>query len=406
MLTAFPALVALEAGCTQRPAHGQFVGLNDTIFSTNIISIVNPSTVGGTPSGGGGSGGGGASLPITAVIGIIVAVVLLLAAMAAFLYIRYRKAKARLMRASAAAPPSKIRSHRPQSSLSFRCQTHLSPVLPSHSPVFPSRSPVSPYSENEGMKEAPKHITSTKSAPWKSHNSVSLETFQSASTVTNVPPPRQHQTATTIASATSLARLDTTVVSRQQGQQQGQQQQPYSATDSPISISRGSPVLKRSGRGRSGSLTSLATSVAPAGVDPFATPISTTSTFAPSPLPRYNPANYVPVSAVSQYASPSSAQSTSPLLRQREWSPLTGTTAPSSLPGHPRDVMPATAVPSLPQAPPPSSRRTSRPGGGFGKGEGSSYAPGSGGQSVSPVSSTNIQVMFPGPPPPQRRYQK
>ena len=115
-----PALVALEAGCLQRPAAGTIVGLNDTVFAPGIIGIVDPNTV---PTKESDKPSSHISTPLIA--GIIAGVLVLIAAIAAFLYVRYRKRKNQEMRAN-----PRWGRHRPKSSLSFRCQKVLSPMSP------------------------------------------------------------------------------------------------------------------------------------------------------------------------------------------------------------------------------------------------------------------------------------
>lgn len=379
----------MEAGCLQRPARGQVVGLNDTIFSTNLVSIVDPSTVGGG-AGLGGGGSSGTSLSVPVIVGIIVAAVIVLAGIAAFLYVRHRKQRARLGRTSATLS----RGHRPKSSLSFRCQTHLTPKSPS----FPFTS------EEEGMEETttasgpptPRHITSAKSKQWKPHNSVTADSFQSAASVTHAPPLSRNRggatmTSTMSPSAASLAKLDTTLVSTQ----------PYAAP-TPDGL-RKSPFFKKA-RGRSGSAASL-TPATPAtgGGDSFVTPVSSTSDVL---LPRYNPADFAAVgggSSISQHTSPSSAHSTSPLLRQREWSPLAVAPLPAlpALPGH---FIEGEASNTMPAPPRRTSRMSAAAAGLTGSSRTHGAAGGSGSPNGSPSESNNLQFTFPGPPrKPQRK---
>ncbi|KAI0205241.1 hypothetical protein F4808DRAFT_278365 [Astrocystis sublimbata] len=118
-------LVALEAGCNQRPAEGQTVALSDTVFSTTVINALDsPSkTEDDQPV-----------IPTTAIIGIAVGAAVVILIIAAFFFIRHRKRRNRRLLAedgvSRSSPP---RGHRRASSLSFRCQARLTP----RTPAFP-----------------------------------------------------------------------------------------------------------------------------------------------------------------------------------------------------------------------------------------------------------------------------
>jgi hypothetical protein len=117
-----PVLVGLEAGCLQRPVPGKAIGLNDTVFSTKIIGIVDP-----TPTNNP-NANKGPSIPTTTIAAIAISVAVAMLLVAGCLYVQYRKRKAK--KAARAAGPWGQRTHRPASSLSFRCQTHLTPMSP------------------------------------------------------------------------------------------------------------------------------------------------------------------------------------------------------------------------------------------------------------------------------------
>ncbi|KAL2266300.1 hypothetical protein VTJ83DRAFT_5652 [Remersonia thermophila] len=109
--------VALEAGCRQQPAPGVVLGLNDTIFSTTQVSIVDPADLlkdkdSEKPP-----------LPVTVIIGIVAGAVIVLLIISATTFICLRRRRNRRARASGHFDFSH-RSHR-RSSMSFQCQTHL-----------------------------------------------------------------------------------------------------------------------------------------------------------------------------------------------------------------------------------------------------------------------------------------
>jgi hypothetical protein len=106
-------LTAIQAGCEQQPAAGITVGLSDTVFTSQPITIVLPKSSTSDDS----SNSTALSTPVIAGIAIGAAVAFLLAA--GCIYMQIRKRKNRAARAAHRASP-----------LSFRCQTHLTPRTP------------------------------------------------------------------------------------------------------------------------------------------------------------------------------------------------------------------------------------------------------------------------------------
>ncbi|KAF7561303.1 hypothetical protein G7046_g2838 [Stylonectria norvegica] len=146
-------LIALEAGCKQQPVPGTTIGLNDTIFTETTVQIVDPSaSVSATPSP-------GVHLATTAIVGIVIGVLVLglLAAGCIFMHIRRRKNRTRRARVS---------------SLSFRCQTHLTP----RSPHFPSDVDDMREKAMSGLRTSPRlsNITTTIPCPPPIHCSPRL----------------------------------------------------------------------------------------------------------------------------------------------------------------------------------------------------------------------------------------
>ncbi|KAI0392652.1 hypothetical protein F5Y17DRAFT_435733 [Xylariaceae sp. FL0594] len=126
-------LVALEAGCSQRPAAGTLIGLNATVFSSSVIGAEDPSSRK--------EGNSQPALPTTSIVGIAVGAGVVLLAIALFFYVRHRKQRRRSLRLevgesmggsimSNGKSLGRGRRHHRASSLSFRCQTHLTPRSP------------------------------------------------------------------------------------------------------------------------------------------------------------------------------------------------------------------------------------------------------------------------------------
>ncbi|KAM0411943.1 hypothetical protein ACHAPD_010166 [Fusarium lateritium] len=102
-------LIALEAGCQQRPDPGTTLGLNDTVFSDRSISILDPSASLAP--------GDNHELPNTSIAAIVVGAVAFLLISAGCIFMQHRKRK-------------KLSAHDRRSSLSFRCQARLTPRTP------------------------------------------------------------------------------------------------------------------------------------------------------------------------------------------------------------------------------------------------------------------------------------
>ncbi|KAI0443573.1 hypothetical protein F4803DRAFT_307572 [Xylaria telfairii] len=124
-------LVALEAGCNQRPKAGEIVSLSDTVFSNTVINAVDPAT--------NSSEDNQPTLPIAAIIGIAVGALVVILAIAGFFFVRHRRQRNRrlLLEGGMSRKSSPRRGHRPASSLSFRCQARLTPRTPA---FFPNES--------------------------------------------------------------------------------------------------------------------------------------------------------------------------------------------------------------------------------------------------------------------------
>lgn len=99
-------LVALEAGCQQRPKPGATLGLNDTVFSERTIEMVNPSA----PV----APGDNYSLPNTSIAAIAIGGFVFLLAIAGCVFVQRRKRQKR-----------SVLNRR--SSMSFHCQARLTP---------------------------------------------------------------------------------------------------------------------------------------------------------------------------------------------------------------------------------------------------------------------------------------
>lgn len=99
-------MVALEAGCQQRPKPGATLGLNDTVFSERTIEMVDPSASAAP--------GDNHSLPNTTIAAIAIGGFVFLLAIAGCIFVQRRKRQKR-----------SVLNRR--SSMSFHCQARLTP---------------------------------------------------------------------------------------------------------------------------------------------------------------------------------------------------------------------------------------------------------------------------------------
>lgn len=115
----FSALVALEAGCLQRPNTTDLLGLSASVFSTSLVQIVDPSTVNQSNST--------PILSTAAIAGIAAGGAAVLILIAAVIFVRCRK---RRNRANIGMKPRWGKDKR-RSSFSFKCRNILaSPLSP------------------------------------------------------------------------------------------------------------------------------------------------------------------------------------------------------------------------------------------------------------------------------------
>ncbi|KAH6987497.1 hypothetical protein BKA56DRAFT_576982 [Ilyonectria sp. MPI-CAGE-AT-0026] len=153
-------LVALEAGCQQKPAAGVTLGLNDTVFAATSIEIVDPTSSDKASS---------STLANTTIAGIAIGAFVVVLIIGGCVYMQYRKRKNRAARTRRARA----------SSLSFRCQTHLTPMEPGfrdgpngqESPV-PMRE--SHYVDPAAALSSNPVVGDSSSSPWSSHNALGI----------------------------------------------------------------------------------------------------------------------------------------------------------------------------------------------------------------------------------------
>ncbi|KAI1458490.1 hypothetical protein F4805DRAFT_140907 [Annulohypoxylon moriforme] len=162
-------LIALDAGCKQQPPTGTLLGLNDTVFSETRISAIDPAVEKSTSNK-------GPSLTVTQIAGIAVGAVVVVLAISGFLFVHFRKRKNRsllLGNVRASVVGQKKSRHRPDSSLSFRCQTHLTPRSPaffpdqSHNTIEEEKPYAGPFS---ALGSHPISPESPRQSAWRAQN--------------------------------------------------------------------------------------------------------------------------------------------------------------------------------------------------------------------------------------------
>ncbi|KAI0834642.1 hypothetical protein F5Y06DRAFT_278521 [Hypoxylon sp. FL0890] len=272
-------LIALDAGCKQQPPTGMLIGLNDTVFSETRISSIDPNTGKATDDQ-------RPALSVPQMAGIAVGAVVFILAVAGFLFVHIRKRRNRrllLGDTKASTIGSKKSRHRPASSLSFRCQTHLTPRSPaffpnpSDSTIEEEKPYVGPFS---ALGSHPISPDSPKQAAWRAQNSHSSFSAASRSGSKALP---LHNIATAIPTIPGNVHYSTSPKAAF-----------FSPTDEPASTT------------------------------------STKSTAQLLPLRQYNPAEYgvsspqIGAGPDGTFSSPTSGTTTSPLL-SRAWEQRTST---------------------------------------------------------------------------------
>lgn len=131
------ALVALQAGCLQRPNVTSKLGLSDSVFSPRIVKIVDPSTQDDSADS--------VQLSTAAIAGIAIGAAVLLLVIAAIIFIRIRRRKNRTNLGIEPRWGRSNKSHKRNSSFSFHCRKILASPM---SPKF-FKDDLTPVKENE-----------------------------------------------------------------------------------------------------------------------------------------------------------------------------------------------------------------------------------------------------------------
>jgi hypothetical protein len=335
-------LVALEAGCQQQPVAPKTVGLNGTVFSRTVIGIVDPTESKDASAG-------GPQMPTTTVAIIVVVCVVFILLLSGCMFIQYRKRRNR--KAGIAGGRRRV------SSLSFRCQTHLTPRVANFS-QGPDMSPIEEEEKQRYSPELPSASPTKTSSLWNPHNAMASYQSSSPPPSRSPPLPQQQMSFKTGLTKDSLPLRSITT---------SLPMMPPHAHHSPQQTRIMSPA------------------------DDFTTPTSTTSARSNAPLlsyKTYNPADYgmaspaiggIPqtFSPTQPYTSPTSGTTLSPLLSQGAW-PLANNAVSAET-----SVWEAQKLSQIPRN--ESPRPTPPPKGPYNVG-------------VARVESTRIQTSFPGPP--------
>ncbi|KAI1284688.1 hypothetical protein F5Y07DRAFT_11918 [Xylaria sp. FL0933] len=325
-------LVALEAGCNQRPAAGEVVGLSDSVFS--------PTTISATETSSKTSKDAQSVLPTTTIVGIAVGAAVVVLAIAGLSFVCYRKRRNRRLRLEG--------GRRATSPLSFRCQAQTP-----RSPFFFQNQSNSRSEEEKGCSDPHLALGSHRVNlnPESPVSKASSAAWQSQSTISSFSRPRSAQRTLQNISTAAPTVPDSVH---------------YSTSPK---ASRFSPHEE--------------------------TPVSTTSTRSTAhllPLRAYNPAEYgvssphLGSSVDGSFTSPTSGSTASPLM-SRLWEKQ-----------NPDGMSPIWEIPqreTTVNARPKALERIRVP-----SSPGKKRISGSG----SPVESTQINMIFPGPPSPGARW--
>ncbi|GKT84896.1 LPXTG-domain-containing protein [Colletotrichum tofieldiae] len=261
---------------------GQTRRLNGTVFTKGTITVVDPKDA-AKPGKDDNPG-----LPTTAIVGIVIGAIVAFLFVAGCTFIQCRKRKAR--REGRGINPELARranGHRPASSLSFRCQTHLTPKTPNFFSIEEEdahhEKPQHHYdARNQQQDTTPSPVS--KPSLWMPHNSIS--SLQSAAPMPYTDRKPTHKETLPLANITTSLPV--------------------------IPVKAHSPRFNMSSP-----------------QDDYATPTSTTSAAPLLPFRPYVPSEHgfstpsmghaATFSPATTYASPTSGTTASPLLSQAGW---------------------------------------------------------------------------------------
>ncbi|KAJ4423831.1 hypothetical protein N0V82_001570 [Gnomoniopsis sp. IMI 355080] len=360
------SLVALDAGCLQRPNTSDLLGLSDSVFSTSLVQIVDPSTLNNNDAA--------PALSTAAIAGIAAGGAAVLIIIAAIIFVRCRK---RRNRANLGIKPRWGKDKR-RSSFSFKCRNILASPL---SPKFFTDLP--PVEENHqpygSLEEQMAGMSTINRAPDGRYYIETKPKYQTHPYETALDGRRTQDTLSSLQSTLVSEPWDDLHVAKKRGP----------ANRSPMTIDTTEaglsppPAAHQSPKANEFGISPISTRLAPAINTSYTTPVNNApATISPvqsfsrsSPKPKTTTMS----SQGSGYPSRKSPETSSPLVQQHGWPSSRGTPEPWFPPPPPSGPSPSKYGRKVSLGAVGSTRKGKR-------------------ESGSPVESKQVQVVFPGPP--------
>lgn len=165
LLTLQSVILTIQGACRSKPAPGDILILNNTIFGDATIQVLDPSSPAAYD---------GPKISSSRIVGIVIGAVVLLALVAGFIFVCVRKRR------------NRAKQQNRTSGYSFRCQTRVTPVTPR----FPDN--VQTNVTSDGEKNAHVMVTtglgtspySANQYPWNSQSSLTVSVNRQAGPVT------------------------------------------------------------------------------------------------------------------------------------------------------------------------------------------------------------------------------
>lgn len=358
--------MALDAGCVQRPNTTDLLGLSDSVFSTSLVQVVDPSSLNNSSAA--------PALSTAAIAGIAAGGAAVLIIIAAIIFVRCRK---RRNRAKLGMNPRWGKDKR-RSSFSFKCRNILASPL---SPKFFSDLP--PVEENHqpygSLEEQMAGMSTINRAPDGRYYIETKPKYQTHPYETALDGRRTQDTMSSLQSTLVSEPWDDLHVAKKRG----------TANKSPITLDTTEaglsppPAAHQHPKAKDSSTSPTRTRLAPAINTSFSPINKTPATISPvQPFNRSSPKPKTTTMSSQGSGYPPSRKSpetSSPLVQQQGWPSSRVTPEPWFPPPPPSGPSPPKNGRKVSLGAVGSTRKAKR-------------------ESGSPVESRQVQVVFPGPP--------
>lgn len=366
----FSALVALEAGCLQRPNATDLLGLSDSVFSTSLVQIVASSTANKSSDP--------PVLSTAAIAGIAAGGGAILILVAAIIFVRCRK---RRNRAKVGMKPRWGKDKR-RSSFSFKCRNILaSPLSPK---FFTDLPPVDEHQPYGSLEEQMAGMSTINRAPDGRYYIETKPTYQVHPYETSLDGRRTQDTLSSLHSTLVSEPWEDLHVAKKRGVANKAIPMTIDTTEAGLSPPPATHLSPKANEfGISPTMNRIAAAIHTTPYTPANNTAATTTSLAQSLNNRSSPKPPAKTTTMSSqgsgYPSRKSPESSSSPLVQHGWPSARGTPEPWFPPPPPSGPSPSKYGRKVSLGAVGTARKGKR-------------------ESGSPVESKQVQIVFPGPP--------